>query len=433
MGRKRPLIFLLCGLLAVTALAGCSSEKKADASEFSAAIAARWFDGQYGLVRTEKLSPPVASRVFGYTGVALYESVVPGMPGYQSLAGQVNGDLAVPPPEKGAVYYWPAVANASLAAVTTAFYGSANSYLAIVSLHDELAEEFKGKAPEDVLARSEAFGRAVGVAVVRWSYGDGYESLRACAYTAPTGPGLWEPTPPGNVANPLQPCWGRLRPFVLSSAGEFLPVPPDAYSTDKNSKMYKLAMEVFDAKQNLTPEQEKIALYWADDPGTTGTPPGHSIAIATQLLREKDMTLDMAAVAYAKVGMAVADGFISCWNTKYVYNLLRPVTYIRRNMDPNWASLINTPPFPEYTSGHSVQSGASAEVLVSVFGDVPFTDRTHVSRGLEARSFSKLSQFADEAAVSRLYGGIHYRPAIDIGVEEGRKIGKKINALKWKR
>lgn len=430
---KRLCILLLMGLLAAAASVACSSGKGQEASEYPAEVAARWFDNLYGLVRTEKLTPPVASRVFGYAGVALYESIAPGMTGYQSLSGQVNGNLTVPQPTAGEVYHWPTAANASLAAAMTAFYESASSYLAIATLHDEIAREFQGKAPEDVLARSEAFGRAVGVAVVRWAYGDGYESLRGCPYTVPEGPGLWEPTPPGNVATPLQPCWGRLRPFVLSSAGEFLPVPPDRYSTDKSSKMYQLALEVYDATRALTPEQKDIALYWADDPGTTGTPPGHSVAIATQLLREKNMTLDMAAVAYAKVGMAVADAFISCWNTKYVYNLLRPVTYIREHLDPAWTPLINTPPFPEYTSGHSVQSGASAEALVSVFGDGPFTDKTHLNRGLKARSFAKLSQFADEAAVSRLYGGIHYRPAIDIGVLEGREIGKKVNSLKWKK
>ncbi|MSQ08302.1 MAG: phosphatase PAP2 family protein [Dehalococcoidia bacterium] len=430
---KRSLVFLLLGVLVVVAFAGCSSEKKVNASGHSSAIATTWFDGLYGLVRMEKLSPPEASRIFAYTGVALYESVVPGMPGNQSLAGQLNGLPEIPQPKSGEAYHWPTIADASIAAVLDGLFAGAapSTKEELARLKIDNGRMFAGTVDEAVAQRSRRQGEAVGEAILKWADGDGFRLFNACPYKVPGGIGFWVPTPPGNIASPLQPCWGKMRTFALSSGSEFTSPAPGAYSTDPNSAMYKLALEVVDATKNLTPEQRKIALYWADDPGATGTPPGHSVAIATQLLREKNMALDVAAVAYAKVGMAVADGFISCWNTKYVYNLLRPVTYIRQNIDPNWTPLISTPPFPEYTSGHSVQSGAAAEVLVSVFGDGPFTDKTHVNRGLEARRFSKLSQFADEAAVSRLYGGIHYRPAIEIGVEEGRKIGKKINALKW--
>ena len=184
------------------------------------------------------------------------------------------------------------------------------------------------------------------------------------------------------------------------------------------------------ANAALAPEQEAIARFWSDDPGATVTPPGHSISIATQVLRREQARLALAAETYARVGIAVCDAFVACWHQKYVYNLLRPVTYIRRLVDPAWLPLLVTPPFPEYTSGHSVQSGAAFQVLTDLFGSgYAFTDHTHDDRGLAPRSFASFLAAADEAAISRLYGGIHYRSAIVNGVTQGRCIGAAVSAL----
>jgi hypothetical protein len=183
------------------------------------------------------------------------------------------------------------------------------------------------------------------------------------------------------------------------------------------------------AAGRLTREQEAVARFWSDDPGLTPSPSGHSISILTQVAGMLDVSLARAAEAYAKVGIAVADAFIACWNTKYRDNLLRPVTYIRDLIDPAWTPLLVTPPFPEYTSGHSVQSGAAAQVLADLFGDLAFVDRTHERRGLPARSFRSFHEAAEEAAVSRLYGGIHFRAAIERGLEQGRCIGRHVSAL----
>ncbi|NJN83377.1 MAG: vanadium-dependent haloperoxidase [Caldilineaceae bacterium] len=198
-------------------------------------------------------------------------------------------------------------------------------------------------------------------------------------------------------------------------------------------------MEVYSAVKNLTPEQEQIALFWADDPGKTFTPPGHSIAIATQILRGQHASLALAAETYARVGLAVGDAFIGCWHAKYVHNLVRPITYIQSFIDPTWntpniTDPVITPPFPEYPSGHSTQSGATASVLTALFGDeYRFTDNSHAELGLAARTFNSFDEFADEAAISRLYGGIHYRPAIELGVDQGRCIGEQVNKLAWKK
>jgi hypothetical protein len=190
---------------------------------------------------------------------------------------------------------------------------------------------------------------------------------------------------------------------------------------------------VYEASLSLTPGERAIALFWSDAPGATGTPPGHWIRLVGQLLDEQNHRLDRAAEAYAKVGIAEMDAFVCCWLTKYQVNLLRPVTYIHRAFDPAWEPVLVTPAFPEYTSGHSTQSGAVAEVLTATFGEFPYTDHTHDDHGLPARSFESFRDAADEAGISRLYGGIHFRSAIENGLEQGRCIGREVNALVFRR
>lgn len=423
-----PFLVLLAALLPGACGGGGGGGAKL-ASAYPADVATSWYDLAYRLTRSESLSPPVASRVFGYLGVALYESVVPGIPSNRSLAGLVNGQLVSPKPQEGEAYSWPIAANAALATVMPAFYQKETSYLAIANLHDKNRDEVKDGASVEVVARSEEFGRSVGIAVMRWALGDGYESIKDCAYQASEISGRWVPTIPAR-AKALEPCWGRLRPFVMESVARYRSGPPTPYSEDPSSRFYAEAMEVYLARKNLTAEQREIALYWADNPGQTGTPPGHSLAIATQLITERHKSLDFAAEAYARVGMAVADAFVACWDTKYVYDLVRPVTYIQSWIDPDWTPLLTTPPFPEFTSGHSVQTGAAATVLQSMFGNGQFTDRTHEAAGRQPRTFSSFGEMASETAISRLYAGIHYRPAIDVGVEQGNQIGQAVVVLK---
>ena len=245
----------------------------------------------------------------------------------------------------------------------------------------------------------------------------------------PVGPGLWVPTPPA-FQPALQPAWGSNRCFAIDDATSCAPGNHTPYSEHEQSEFFVEAVEVYDAVDNLDDEREAIARFWADDPGATATPPGHSISIGTQVLRAEDASLMTAAETYAKVGIAVSDAFVACWNTKFRYNLLRPVTYIQRLIDPAWSPLLTTPPFPEYTSGHSVQSAAAFGVLGDLFGDrYTFDDHTQDSRGLAPRHFDSFTEAAEEAAISRLYGGIHYRPAIELGLQQGRCIADAVNAL----
>ncbi|MCA3453009.1 MAG: vanadium-dependent haloperoxidase, partial [Rhodobacter sp.] len=229
---------------------------------------------------------------------------------------------------------------------------------------------------------------------------------------------------------PLLPQWGNNRTFAMPDGATCGLPPPPAYSEEPGSAFYAEAKEVYDTVKSLTPEQRRIARFWSDDPMLSPTPPGHWISIALQIQDATGAPLAERVDLQARLGIALADAFIGCWHAKFEYDLLRPVTYIRATMDPKWEPLLNTPPFPEYPSGHSTQSGAAAEVLTDFFGeDFAFEDATHLDDGLEPRRFPSFWAAAQEAGMSRLYGGIHFRSAIDRGLEQGRCIGRHVTAL----
>jgi hypothetical protein len=409
-------------------------------SSYPSTVATDWFHLLGELVRTTGgFSPPVASRAFAYAGVTVYEAVVAGSPDHRSLVGQLNNLQALPRPH-GGPYHWGAATNAALGAVARGLWPTAPgaSRAAVTTLEARYDAEFAGEAPRGVWQRSVRFGRQLAAAVLDWAASDGgHEGFmhdNPADYTPPQGPGLWVPTPPGFLPA-LKPRWGDNRPFCLTSPTACTPGSPTPYAADPASGWHAEALEVYAAVKDLTDEQRAIALFWADDPGTTATPPGHSVAIATQVLHARQADLATAAETYAKVGIAVADAFIACWHAKYVFNLVRPITYLQAHVDPAWGGPqkplpVVTPPFPEYPSGHSVQSAATAEVLTDLFGDdFAFTDSTHQDRCLPARSFPSFHAAAEEAAISRLYGGIHFRPAIVDGLAQGRCIGQAVNRL----
>jgi hypothetical protein len=405
--------------------------------QFEADAATDWFDLSLDLARTTPgYSPPVASRAFGYAGLTLYESLVPGMSGHRSLQGVLSG-LGGLPDAGAAPYDWPTVANAALASIFRSLFPTARSewLAAMNSLERRLFRRFRRSLPAEVRDRSVRRGHDVAAAVFEWSKGDGGHEgyLRNFPpYTPPVGPGLWVPTPPGFL-RAVQPFWGKNRCFAIARSADCPPGDHPPYSEEPGSPFEAEAHDVYDTARTLTRTQELIARYWADEPGLTPTPPGHSISIATQVLREEGSSLTRAAETYAKVGLAVADAFVCCWYQKYAYNLLRPVTYLRRLVDPAWRPLIVTPPFPEYPSGHSVQSGAAFQVLTDLFGDrYRFVDRTHKERGFRPRRFGSFLAAAEEAAISRLYGGIHFRVAIVNGVAQGRCIGSAVSALPFR-
>ena len=389
--------------------------------------------------RTAGFTPPVQSRAYGYMGLALYEALVAGMPHYRSLAKQLNG-IGPLPEAKGIPYHWPLVANAALAEVMRGLWGGrTNRAVDNVAALNALEGQFAAQHPDvppGLAKQSIDFGRAVGAAVYATSIDDGghegYLTNFPTTYAPPQGDGLWVPTAPGQVA--LQPYWGTtVRTFALATAAECDPGPPPAYSTQQGSPLYNEALEVYDLVTHPTAERTTIARFWADGPGTISGP-GHSIAIVNEILVQQQANLATAAESYARAGIANADAVTGVWWTKYRYNFLRPVTYVRAVIDPSFATILPTPPFPEYVSAHSGQSAAVAASLEYMFGtQVAFVDHAHDVDGFAPRAFSRIYAAAEEAGVSRLYAGIHFRSGNLRGQELGRCVAAKVHALAWRR
>jgi hypothetical protein len=401
---------------------------------FTSDVVYKWIDMQLRLMRTS--SPFIGglpvSRIFGYTSIALYESVVPGMPAYQSLSGQLNQFPDMPKTEPGLAYHWPSNANAAMAAMTRNFLfptASAANKVSVDSLENALNNEYKNSESADVLQRSAAFGKWVAQLVFDWSKTDGADHAND-SYTPPVGPGLWEPFG-AQVA--FGPYWKNNRLLVAGSLnGADIP-PPPAYSTDPSSVFYKMVKEVYDVSQSLTPEQRATGLYYRDNPGYGG---GHYISILKLVLQQENASLDISALAYAKAGIAVVDAGIGCWKVKYTYNNLRPITYIRNVMGyTTWTPLFATPPFPDYISGHSTLAGAVAEVFTSMFGDnYHLTNNTYSFLNMPDQHYTSFYDMADQIGKSRVYAGIHYTTSCVEGNKLGQKVARNIlNTLKFKK
>ncbi|MBA2491179.1 MAG: vanadium-dependent haloperoxidase [Gammaproteobacteria bacterium] len=409
------------------------------ADEFSSDVASTWFEQLYDIVKAEETAPPPASRIYGITAVALYEALVAGTKTHRPLARQLNGLTSMPRPKQNKRYHWPTVANTVLARTIRGLYPamSKESLRMLRKLKRHIASLQSAMVSKQLYRRSAAHGRAVTRAILDWAATDGFASHNECPYFPLSVPGAWEPTPPLFSPSPAQPCWGLIRPMVLISGEECAAPGHPAFSTDVSSDFFAAALEVYETGTSLSADQKTIADYWADGAGATGTPPGHWIAIVSQIAREDDLSLAAAAEAYARVGIAVHDAFIACWSAKYLYNVQRPVTYINDHIDAYWAPYTPTPGFPSYTSGHSAQSAAAARVLTDMFGIKSLTDTTHSDHGLvpaqKPRTFGSFDQAATEAAASRLYGGIHYPFDNDDGLAAGQCIGQTIvNRVRFK-
>lgn len=379
-------------------------------------------------------SPPVASRIYAYVSVAGYEAMVPGNANYVSLAGQVHGLEPLPQPEAGQEYAYEVAAVEAILKVGRALIFSEDK---LDAFYQKMMEELKGTGiPSDVFDRSIAYGDQVAAHIIAWSSKDNYKQSRSFPkYTIVNNPATWKPTPPAYM-DAVEPSWNKIRTFVMDSAQQFKPAPPTTFSADKNSQFYKEALQVYETGNNLTQEQRDIAAFWDCNPFAMNvkghvmfatkkiSPGGHWINITALAARTKNSKPIEALEAYVKVSLALADAFISCWDEKYRSVLIRPESYINQYIDENWVPMLQTPPFPEYTSGHSVISAAASVVLTDVYGDnFAFTDSTEVEFGMGPRSFKSFKEASDEAAISRHYGGIHYMPACTEGVKEGINVG----------
>jgi hypothetical protein len=404
-----------------------------ETSKFNTDVPLAWYKLAGTLINTTANQDlgPVSSRDYGYMGLALYESVVPGIPSHQSIQSQLNKLPTLPKVSCGDKYYYPACANAALANMVRHMFGNTSTpqNFTIDSLENVFNTLFKSAVPTDVFNRSVSFGQAISHAIYDWSKSDGgdqaYLNPFPLTYTPPVGPGLWVPLP-GQMAS--LPYWGNNRTFIKDIAVSTQPPPPPPYSIDPSSRYYKEELEVYNESINQNPEHLAIALYWA-----ALTPPSVSISILSSVLTIKNSNLADAAEAYCKVGLATADGYVSSYKTKYKYNQQRPITFIRANFDPAWVTVLGfTPPFPDYTSAHSVQTGAVARVLADIFGDnTTFTDFSINDLGFTPRTFTKFSDYANEVGLSRIYGGIHNRTADFVGLDQGNLVGKQVSALRF--
>jgi len=442
-------LFVAFALTAVLAAPSCTSKNAGTAAdsyhntvstptaEYSGQEIVDWMELLYYHVASEKISPPQAARIYAYAGVIMYEAVLPGMPDYQTLSGQLNEMPELPRPDTQLEYDW-------LTVFHEAMYQGINFLLErnitgeVETLDDmvdaKLAERREAGVSEEVMTRSQEYGKTLALAVEEWAKTDRFDKTRlpSTAYKSPSRegkPALWEPTDFGQLA--LEPFWGTLRPFAMAegktcginyppSEGPVPSTLPE-FSTDPESDFYKAVQEVYEKDQNVTEDERIIALYWADDPGETSTPPGHWVYIMNNMVRSRGMKLDQAVEMYALTSMAMADAVIAVWYTKFQVNCCRPKTYVREFMDdPDWEPWVETPPFPEYASGHSGFSAAAATVLTELLGDQPFVDSTHVIIGLPPRAYDNFWAAAKEAAESRHYGGIHYRAGIEDALGQGK-------------
>ena len=391
---------------------------------FSSDVAIRWMNMQIELMRKTTTVGNVAfSRHYAYSGIALYESVVPGMPAYQSIASQLNGLTGLQVTTPGLAYHWAASANAALAFINKKMFpnASAGDKAAIDALETALQSQYTSESDADIINRSVDFGRAIAQKIFDWSETDGYQHLND-PYSPPhTGGQYW--TPPAPLPVHALPFMGNLRPIVAGSGNGAHPNPP-TYAA-----LPSMTLEVINAKPATGTDNYNKAFWWRDFPGTST--PGHYISILRQVLQKERSTLDVAAVAYALGGIIDVDISISTWKAKYEYLLARPFNYDDLMGQP-FTALLGAP-HPEYPAGHASLSAANAEAMTAVFGDnYAFTDSTFNGLvtpqriSLSPRSFTSFREAGEEAGWSRLYGGIHYRQSIEVGFWQGRKVADNI-------
>jgi hypothetical protein len=428
-------------IITITLLVSCRQNTN---SEYQQALKSseyfyRAMDKLTEVIVHDIFSPPVAARIYTYASIAAYQALLPENPDFRTLAGQLTDLKPFPIATQGEEYCYPL---ASLHAFLTVGKKLIFSEEKMAEFEEKFYAELKALGiPEAVYQRSMAYGEMVAKHVIDWSAKDNYKETRTFPkYTIQEKVGTWKPTPPTYMEG-IEPNWNKIRPFVLDSATQFTPPPPTSFSSDKGSQFYKEALEVYETGKKLRKEQNEIAAFWDCNPFVANvkghamfaakkiSPGGHWIGITQIVSRQAQLSQMQTLEAFVRVSVSLADGFLSCWDEKWRSVLVRPETFINQYIDEEWQPLLQTPPFPEYTSGHSVISNASAEALSALLGDnFAYTDSVEVKYGLPAREFKSFGQAAEEAAISRLYGGIHYMPAIKYGSEQGKKVGKYIVA-----
>ena len=381
-------------------------------------------------------TPPVASRIYAYTSLASYEAVRFLIPGNASLSEKMKGFGKMPVPDTTKKYDYTLAATQAFFTVAHKVTFSVDS---LKKYEATVFDQYRQMLDDSVYNRSVAFGDTIGKAILARAVKDNYLQTRGKQkFLGSQEPGKWRPTPP-DYLDGVEWCWNTMMPFVIDSASQFPAAAPPKFSTDTASEFFGMVKDVYMVNKDLSPEQRTIAKFWDDNPFVIEhsghlmfgnkkiTPGGHWMGIAAIASKQSHADEVKIAKAYALTAIALFDAFISCWDEKYEWNYIRPVTVINERIDSAWSPLLQTPPFPEYTSGHSTITGCAATVLTNLFGDhFAFTDTSDLRYIGMQRNFTSFLQAADECSLSRLYGGIHYRLTVERSGALGRKIGEFI-------
>lgn len=385
-------------------------------------------------VMDDLFSPPICSRIYTYPNIAFYECIRFNDASMQPLSGKLNGLRLLPkPPDQNDNFISACIAFSFVA------QNLVGSEYKIEEWRNRFTDSIQRTIDASVYKTSFDYGKQIADSIISWSKKDNYlQSRGMMRFTASTAAGTWQPTP-NDYAPGLEPNWYVLRPMIMRSASQFSPKEKLKYSASKQSLFYKNVMEVYNISKKLDSNQKRIALYWDDNPNSSVieghltyfihkiSPGGHWMKIAGQACKQKDISLVKTAQAYALTSIATYEAFISCWDEKYKTNLIRPITVINSIIDEKWEPMIQTPPFPEFTSGHSVTSNAAAAVLTILLGNnFSFTDDTEIPFGHKPKTFNSFNEAAKESSMSRVYGGIHYPETARISIIQGQQIGKYV-------
>lgn len=385
-------------------------------------------------VMDDIFSPVVSSRIYTYPNIAFYECIRQEDPAYPALTGKLTGLTSLPVAEKGTDHF--IAACVAFSKVGQALIGSEYKF---EDWRKVFLDSIKNITDTSIFSRSVEYGNQFSAAIIAWVRKDQYAETRAMQrYTYTQKDGHWQPTPV-DFTPALEPNWMYMRPLTLKTSSQFSPKEKLKYSMAKNSVFYKNVMQVYNIGKTLDSAKKSIALYWDDNPNISVekghfnyflhkiSPAGHWVMITRQACLEKNVSLIKASQSYALTTIALFDAFIACWDEKFKTDLIRPVSVIKRYIDEKWDPFIQTPPFPEFTSGHAVISNAAATVLTRLFGDnYSFTDNTEIPFGLKPRTFTSFLKAAEESSISRVYGGIHYPETARISSKQGKEIGKYV-------
>jgi hypothetical protein len=385
-------------------------------------------------VMDDLYTPPISARIYVYPNIAFYECIRNDDASLPSLSGKLNGLNNIPALPKDI-----RIDNFIAACISFSYVGQnlVGSEYKIEDWRKAFVDSLLQRGDNTVSKNSIAFGKQVADSIIAWTKKDNYLKSRGMMrHVIRKNPGSWQPTP-NDYAQALEPNWNTIRPLTLKNPAQFSPAKKLLYNPTRKSAFFNdNVMEVYHISKTMDSTKRNIAKYWDDNPNISVadghltyfihkiSPAGHWLMITRQACIEKNVSVSKASQAYALTGIAMFDAFIACWDEKFKIDLIRPVTVINRFVDAKWEPLIQTPPFPEFTSGHAVISNAAATVLTRLLGDnYFFTDNTEIPFGIKPRSFKSFYAAAEESTWSRVYGGIHYPETARISIQQGKQVG----------